>query len=59
MQVPITWEDSHQATFTMPVVPQLSWPILIDQNHLRQTDAHTYSKALMVHFADPSMNFTI
>ena len=59
MQVPITWENDHQATFTMLFVPQLSWPILFGQNHLRQTDAHIYSKALKVHFADPSMNFTI
>ena len=59
MQVPITWENGRQATFTMLVVPQLSWPILFGQNHLRQTDAHIYSKALKVHFAVPSMNFTI
>ena len=57
--MPITWENGHQAKFTMLVFPQFSWPILFGQNHLRQTDAHTYSKALKVHFADPSMNFTI
>ena len=59
MQVPITWENGRQATFTMLVVPKLSWPILLGQNHLYQTDAHIYSKALKVHFADLSINFTI
>ena len=28
MQVPIIWENGRLATFTMLVVPQLSWPIL-------------------------------
>ena len=46
IQVPIPWENGHQATFTMLVVPQLSSPILFGQNYLRQTDAHIYSKAL-------------
>ena len=59
MQVPIVWENGRLTTFTMLVVPQLSWPILFGQNHLRQTDAHIYSKALKVPFADPSMNFTV
>ena len=59
MQVPIIWDNGRLTTFTMLVVPQLSWPILFGQNHFRQTDAHIYSKALKVHFEDPSMNFTV
>ena len=43
----------------MLVVPNLSWPILFGENHLRMTDANIRSKALTVYFADPSMNFDI
>ena len=42
----------------MLIVQQLSWPILFGQNHLSQTDAHIYSKALKVHFADLPINVT-
>ena len=59
MQVPIVWENGRVTTFTMLVVPNLSWPILFGQNHLRMTDANIRSKALTVFFADPSMNFDI
>ena len=59
MQVPIIWENGRLATFTMLVVPQLSWPILFGQNHLRSTDAHIFSKDLRVYFAAPSMNFYV
>ena len=59
MQIPIIWENGRLTTFTMLVVPELSWPILFGQNHLRITDAHIFSKDLRVYFAEPSMNFYV
>ena len=59
MQVPIIWENGQSVTFTMLVVPNLTWPILFGQNHLRKTDARIYSKDLQVFFADSAMNFEI
>ena len=59
MQVPIIWENGRLATFTMLVVPQLSWPILFGQNHLCSTDAHIFSMDLRVYFVAPSMNFYV
>ena len=41
--------NSICSTFSMLVVPGLSWPILFGQNHLRQTK----------HFNHPSMHFAI
>ena len=43
----------------MLVIPGLAWPILLGQNHLRITKAHTDHSGLKVHFADPPMNFTV
>ena len=59
MQIPITWENSICSTFSMLVVPGLSWPILFGQNHLRQTKAITDHDGLIVHFNHPSMQFAI
>ena len=59
MQVPIVWENGRKVTFTMLVVPQLSWPILFGQNHLRLTDARISSRELKVYFADRTMDFQI
>jgi len=59
MQVPIVWENGRKVTFTMLVVPQLSWPILFGQNHLRLTDARISSRELKVYFADRTMDFHI
>ena len=43
----------------MLVVPNLTWPTLFGQNHLRRTDARIHSKNLRVFFADSAMNFEI
>ena len=43
----------------MVVAPNLTWPILFGQNHLRQADARIYSKDLRELFADPAMNFEV
>ena len=59
MEVPIVWENGRSVIFTMLVVPNLTWPILFGQNHLRKTDARIYSKDLRVYFADSDMNFEI
>ena len=59
LQVPIVWETGKSAIFTMLVVPNLTWPILFGQNHLRKTDAHIYSKDLRVFFAHPDLNFEV
>ena len=59
MQVPIIWENGQSVIFTMLVVPNLTWPILFGQNHLRKTDARIHSKDLRVFFADSAMNFEI
>ena len=59
MQVPIVWENGRKVTFTMLVVPQLSWPILFGYNHLRLTDARISSRELKVYFADRIMDFQI
>ncbi len=59
MQVPIVWANGRLTNFTMLVVPNLSWPILFGQNHLRITDARIHSKGLKVHFAEPSLDFNV
>ena len=59
LQVPIVWESGQSALFTMLAVPNLTWPILFGQNHLRKTDARIYSKDLCVFFADPALNFEV
>ena len=59
MQVPIVWENGKSVTFTMLVVPNLTWPILFGQNHLRKTDARIHSRELKVYFADSAMDFEI
>ena len=59
MEVPIVWENGRSVIFIMLVVPNLTWPILFGQNHLRKTDARIYSKDLRVYFADSDMNFEI
>ena len=59
MQIPITWENGICSTFSMLVVPGLSWPILFGQNHLHQTKAITDHDGLIVHFNHPSMQFAI
>ena len=59
MQVPIVWDNGKSVIFTMLVVPNLTWPILFGQNHLRKTDARIRSKELKVYFADPAMDFEI
>ena len=55
MQVPILFENGRSATFSMLVVPVLSWPILFGQNHLRMTNAHIRSRELKVYFADKQL----
>ena len=59
MQVPIVWETGKSTIFTMLIVPNLTWPLLFGQNHLRKTDAGIYSKDLKVYFADSAMDFEI
>ena len=59
MQVPILFENRRSATFSMLVVPDLSWPILFGQNHLRMTDAHIKSRELKVYFADRKLGFEV
>ena len=59
LQVPIVWENGKSVTFTMLVVPNLTWPILFGQNHLRKTDARIRSRELKVYFADPALDFEI
>ena len=59
MQVPIVWDNGKSVIFMMLVVPDLTWPILFGQNHLRKTDTRIRSKELKVYFADPAMDFEI
>ena len=59
MQVPILFENGRSATFSMLVVPGLSWPILFGQNHLRMTNAHIRSRELKVYFADKQLGFEV
>ena len=59
MQVPIISENGQPMIFTMLVVPNLTWPILFGQNHLRKTDACIHPKDLRVFFACSAMNFEI
>ena len=59
MQIPIRWENGRSATFSMLVVPNLSWHILFGQNHLRLVDAHIQSRALKVYFQDPKLKFEV
>ena len=58
MQIPITWENGIRSTFSM-LVPNLIWPILFGQNHLKQTKAITDHDGLRARFHHPSMNFEI
>ena len=59
MQVPLQFENGRSATFSMLVVPNLSWPVLFGQNHLRKTDARINSRALTVYFADKGLEFEV
>ena len=59
MQVPILFGNGRSATFSMLVVPGLSWPILFGQNHLRMTNAHIRSREFKVYFADKQLGFEI
>ena len=59
MQIPITWENGICSVFSMLVVPNLIWPILFGQNHLKQTKAITDHDGLRVRFNHSSMNFEI
>ena len=57
--MPICFENRRSAVFSMLVVPNLTWPILFGQNHLRLTDAHIRSRELKVYFADKGLDFTV
>ena len=59
MQVPICFENGRSAVFSMLVVPNLTWPTLFGQNHLRLIDAHIRSRELKVHFPDKGLGFTV
>ena len=59
LQVPITWENDQPSVSPMLVVPDLSWPTLFGQNHLRMTQAQTDHAEQTVHFRDPALGFTI
>ena len=59
MQVPIVWDSGITSTFSMLVVPNLSWPILFGQNHLSATNAQIYSYARTVYFGHDTMKFTV
>ena len=59
MQIPVTWENGICSTFSMLVVPSLTWLILFGQNHLRRTKAITDHNGLKVTFNNPSMKFTL
>ena len=59
VQVPIIWENGRASIFSCLVVPELAWPILFGQNHLRMIQAHTDHAGLHVRFDHPSLKFTI
>ena len=59
LQVPIIWHNGRPSIFSMLVVPNLAWPILFGQNHLRMIEAHTDHTGLRVRFDHPSLKFTI
>ena len=59
MQVPILFENGRSATFSMLVVPGLSWLILFGQNHLRMTNARIRSREHKVYFADRQLGFEV
>ena len=48
LQVPITFENGRPSVFSMLVVPGLLWLILLGQNHLHMTQAHTDHAELTV-----------
>ena len=51
--------NGRPSIFSMLVVPNLAWPILFGQNHLRMIEAHTDHTGLCVQFDHPSLKFTI
>ena len=59
MQVFIAWENGKSVIVTMPVVPNLAWPILFGQNQLCQTNARIQCKDLKVNFADSALGFEV
>ena len=59
MDVPITWNNGRETTFTMLVVPQLAWPILLGENHLHATKALVDHAQPSITFRHPNMQFTV
>ena len=58
LQVPIIWGNGRPSIFSMLVVPNLAWPMLFGQNHLRMIEAHTDHARSRVRFDHPSLKFT-
>ena len=58
LQVPIIWDNGRPSIFSMLAVPNLAWPILFGQNHLRMIEAHTDHAGLRVRFYHLSLKFT-
>ena len=57
LPVPITWPNEQNSTFQMLVVPNLEWPILFGENHLKLTQALVDHANSRIKF--PDLNFVI
>ena len=59
LPVPITWPNGQNSTFQMLVVPNLAWPILFGENHLKLTQALVDHANSRIKFLHPDLNFVI
>ena len=57
LPVPITWPNGQNSTFQMLVAPNLAWPILFGENHLKLTQALVDHANSRIKF--PDLNFVI
>ena len=59
LPVPITWPNGQNSTFQMLVLPNLAWPILFGENHLKLTQALVDHATSRIKFQHPDLNFVI
>ena len=59
MQIPIHWGPGPESVFKMLVVSNLTWPILVGESHLHQTDALVDHCKKQAHFRHPNVNFVV
>ena len=57
-EVPILWIPGKETIHVTLDVPNMSWPLLVGENHLEATQALSDHSAKTVTFHHPAMNFS-